>query len=58
MPETPLRRALEVWPAFPLVLCGPVRRVIQRHVVESNVENIIDVLKYRDRVCEIDVQIL
>jgi hypothetical protein len=56
-PETPLGRALEVWPALPLVLYGRVTMpcAIQRRVVESNVDNIIDVLKCRDRVCEIDL---
>jgi hypothetical protein len=52
-PETPLGIALEVWPALPLVLCGRVTTpcVIQRRVVD----NIINVLKCRDRVCEIDL---
>jgi hypothetical protein len=52
-PETPLGRALEVWPALPLVLYCRVTTpcVIQRRVVD----NIINVLKCRDRVCEIDL---
>lgn len=49
-PRTPVPESLDIWPAFPLVVhcCGnyPI----------SGIDNILAALKYRDRVCKINVE--
>ena len=44
--KTPAKDTLDVWPAFPLI--------IQAHLNQKSVDNVIVVLERRDRVHEID----
>ena len=46
-PRTPTRRALDVWPALPLIIHGHSSRFV--------LDNLIAALERRDRVCKIDL---
>ena len=44
-PETPARDALDIWPAFPLIVCG--------NMISSSTDNVMAALKQIDRVCQV-----
>jgi len=50
-PNTAVQEILDIWPAFPLVVhCHYV------HYPLSGIDNILAALKYRDRVCKINIE--
>jgi len=51
IPRKPLRKTLEVWPPFPMVING-------EYYSKSSVDNILAVLKHNERVCGINLRIL
>jgi hypothetical protein len=52
-PETPVRRLLDIWPPFPLVVSfGHLNLKKQR---PSENDNLIAALEHRDRVCKITI---
>jgi hypothetical protein len=51
IPRKPLRKTLEVWPPFPMVING-------EYYSESSAENIMAMLRHNDRVCEINLRVL
>ena len=49
-PKTPARDTLDIWPAFPLVICG--------YMNPSETENVIAALEQSNRVCQVDLTLL
>ena len=48
--DTPVRKRLDIWPDFPLIVQGTISF--------TSVDNIIAALEHRDRVCQIDLRII
>jgi hypothetical protein len=51
IPRKPLKKTLEVWPPLPMVING-------EYYSKSSADNIMEMLKHNDRVCEINLRVL